>query len=816
MRPLRLLLDGFGTYHEPADLDFSDVDLFALVGPTGAGKSTVIDGICFALYGTVPRWGKANVIAHALAPSATTCRVCFIFEAAGNRYAAVRLLTRDRKGVVHTKEARLDQLDDAVDPAEPLERILEASVAQLAEGPDTVNTEVHRILGLSYEHFTQCVLLPQGKFAEFLHSKPADRQDLLVRLLAYGVYDQVGQRARERAKLAASRKQMAQAQRDALPDVTKDAEQQAKDRASELSSLDDRLDSLLQTMGDAKLAADQAEAAAATARGELAMLTAIRRPDDVDDLAGRITVADKLIAERKATSTEKDTLEADAEAERAQLPDKTSVTTALAARAEARALRENLTTQNAVLGELREKEQAAVDDAVDAGEALAVARDALEHARRMHAAAHLASGLRAGDDCPVCRRPLTAKPRHPRPADLDAAQAAIEVAESDETRLRKAADALGRKVAAAEAQVTATQARLAEVERQLTDAPAEEDLEEVLAAIDVADTRVNEAREAARKARAAVSAAETQRKKLADAEAQARRNLYALRDELAALRPPAVADGDLAFAWDTLLHWASEQQTERESRQPDLDTAAAARRDEAAAARNAVTALLAEHGIDAPADVTRAPVVLAEQRIHAEKRLEDVRATRKTATKLDKQIAVLTDEEHVANLLGQHLDSRAFERWLCSEALDALIAEASDTLRDLSGGQYELDRDAKNDIVVIDYNDAGTTRPVHTLSGGETFQASLAFALALSRQVVDLSAGLRELNSIFLDEGFGTLDEAALETVAETLETLAADHDRMVGLVTHLPALAARVPVQFRVTRDGTTSRVAKIREATA
>ena len=63
MRPLRLILDGFGSYRHVADADFSDVDFFALTGPTGSGKSTLIDGLCFALYGTVPRWGKEKEIA---------------------------------------------------------------------------------------------------------------------------------------------------------------------------------------------------------------------------------------------------------------------------------------------------------------------------------------------------------------------------------------------------------------------------------------------------------------------------------------------------------------------------------------------------------------------------------------------------------------------------------------------------------------------------------------------------------------------------------------------------------------------------------
>src|SRR5215831_14268404 len=111
MRPIRLLLEGFGCYRETAEADFSGVDFFALVGPTGAGKSTVIDGLCFALYGTVPRWGKENVISQALAPAANLCRVCLVFESAGTRYGVVRALTRDARGQVHTKEARLERLD---------------------------------------------------------------------------------------------------------------------------------------------------------------------------------------------------------------------------------------------------------------------------------------------------------------------------------------------------------------------------------------------------------------------------------------------------------------------------------------------------------------------------------------------------------------------------------------------------------------------------------------------------------------------------------------------------------------------------------
>jgi exonuclease SbcC len=139
-----------------------------------------------------------------------------------------------------------------------------------------------------------------------------------------------------------------------------------------------------------------------------------------------------------------------------------------------------------------------------------------------------------------------------------------------------------------------------------------------------------------------------------------------------------------------------------------------------------------------------------------------------------------------------------------------LVAEASATLSELSSGQYDLAHD-DGEFFIVDHSDADSRRPVRTLSGGETFQASLALALSLSSQMSGMAAeGAARLDSIFLDEGFGTLDENTLDVVASTLENLAARGDRMVGIVTHVPALAERVPVRFRVTRAGRTSTVVR------
>src|SRR6476661_9563999 len=105
MRPLRLDLQGFTVFREPTTVDFTDTDFFALVGPTGSGKSTVLDAICFALYGTVPRWGDRRRIENALAPSATEARVRLVFASGGARFVASRVVRRDGKGRVSTSHA---------------------------------------------------------------------------------------------------------------------------------------------------------------------------------------------------------------------------------------------------------------------------------------------------------------------------------------------------------------------------------------------------------------------------------------------------------------------------------------------------------------------------------------------------------------------------------------------------------------------------------------------------------------------------------------------------------------------------------------
>jgi DNA repair protein SbcC/Rad50 len=418
----------------------------------------------------------------------------------------------------------------------------------------------------------------------------------------------------------------------------------------------------------------------------------------------------------------------------------------------------------------------------------------------------------AGEDCPVCLQPVTALPHHTDPPGLATLRASVETAEKARKRAGADQAAAARVAATALAAVTGTRERLERGDAFLDGALAESDVVAALAAIASAEAEARQARKEAETRRAEFAVAEKARGALADEEQQAWSRLRAARDSVVALGAPAVEETGLAGAWATLTAWAAAQHEERANRQPDLDSRAAASRERVADSKAALAGLLAEHGVAGVTDPARAAAAVAECRAVAAGELSLVREALARAAKLDEEIRACQEEEQVAALLGQLLQARRFEGWLCGEALDSLVAEASVTLMELSGGQYQLDRDDRNELVVIDFEDAGARRPVHTLSGGETFQASLALALALSRQVVGLSAGLRDLNSMFLDEGFGTLDSDTLETVAITLERLAADSDRMVGIITHVPALAERVPIRFVVSRTGTGSALHKER----
>lgn len=210
MRPLKLLVEGFTCFKEGQTLDFAPLDLFAITGPTGAGKTSLLDAMIFALYGRIPRVSR--------------------------RYAELISLGRDRMSVVLEfqlldRRFRVGRVGRRNGPAHAvLEEMLDGGTRVLASGVREVDRTVQDLLGLPYEAFTQAVVLPQGEFATFLKSPPGERREILRNLLRLQVYERMRQLAQEeRQALEASRRgleRLCEEYADATPQALRAAEEE--------------------------------------------------------------------------------------------------------------------------------------------------------------------------------------------------------------------------------------------------------------------------------------------------------------------------------------------------------------------------------------------------------------------------------------------------------------------------------------------------------------------------------------------------------------------------------------------------------------
>ncbi|MCF0135947.1 MAG: SMC family ATPase [Lachnospiraceae bacterium] len=167
------------------------------------------------------------------------------------------------------------------------------------------------------------------------------------------------------------------------------------------------------------------------------------------------------------------------------------------------------------------------------------------------------------------------------------------------------------------------------------------------------------------------------------------------------------------------------------------------------------------------------------------------------------------------NLSGK--DKVNLETYIQMTYFDRIIARANYRLLIMTGGQYELKRRSEADnrrsqsgleLDVVDHYN-GSDRSVKSLSGGESFKASLALALGLSDEIREASGGI-QLDTMFVDEGFGSLDEDSLQQAMNALTNLSEGH-RLVGIISHVPELKNRIDKQILVTKTRTGGSTVKI-----
>lgn len=789
MRPKQLDISGFTAFREPVTVDFRGADLFALTGPTGSGKSSIIDAIVFALYGSVPRIGQRDV-APIVSLGKLEARVRFEFSLDGTDYTVARVVRRTKTGA-STAEARLEKNGEV-----------------LAGNADEVTETIGRLLGLGFEHFTKSVVLPQGQFAAFLHDRPADRQKLLRELLDLGVYERMRDLAKQRKTVADAQLQVLGTQLDELAFATPEAEKQAEERVLRVQALRSEVDGV-----EPKLQAlrEQIQAVAETtsrARVSIGRLQSVKIPEGVEALTLRLTEARQAAVRADEEAT----------AARQRLEEAETARQALAVGAE---IERVIGLHRSMAAEQQSSEgltktlvatSAAAKDAADglksAGVGVAAARRDLESANRSHAAHALAATLVAGEPCPVCLNTVQDLPSRESPPALAEAVTAHDAAIGLEQEAREQDAAAGNRLVTEEARLADLTTRISELRNELAEALS---LDEALGArkgIAAAESDLKEARTAAdRTARAA-----TNSRQQADAiEAEttaARRRFDQARDQVASLEPPVPDRADLAADWNQLTEWATRTIGRLTDESAASEQLIEDYQHQLGEQERALADRVKQEGLEtADRPIRDVVVAAAAAATHELARLRDA-VTR--AGEIRVAVADSTEAGELAKSLGRHLSAIGFEAWLMEEALAALVTGANLLLDDLAEGAYSLEV-VKRDFRVVDHRNANEARPVKTLSGGETFLVSLALALSLAEQLASMSVhGAGRLESVFLDEGFGTLDVETLDTVAHVIQELGA-RGRTVGIVTHVRELAEQVPIRFEVRKGPGTATVERV-----
>ncbi len=829
MRPLELSLRNFRSYFGGDNaFDFRGRGLVGVVGPIGSGKSSLLDAISFALYGKTSAAGaNTKSLIHQRAGDGG---VMLRFEVEGEIWEVVRSLRR--KGASQHALYRYEGDGDA----EPAEKIT-------MEGE--VNDTIARLLGLDYDAFSRSVLLAQGRFAEFLSSRPAERDAVLKGVFGHDRIDSMRDIAKQRtSELAAALGQLRvrteQLERVAVRLAeTRTQLESAEARLELLRKLEPRIHDL-----DTQIAAASEQAAQSAARREAlepysARLPVLHLTEELvaqaeQSGAERVRMADALeAAQAEVVAAEEALSGVERSEERRRLEEAAGLLAA--AEPQRRAVQEAGARNAARLRRVEELKsaheraqlawtnaqarlQAAEEDLAAASAAEAATAARLHAAEHADMAASLRRELSVGQTCPVCAQEVATIPS----GDTGSTVAAAAVAAQEATRLRAGAEAVrsaaASELSAAEQQLEATAASLALAETESL-AGAErhraaetellettDRLSELLGAGDptelLASARDQVAAQEARlnDARRAVEQVRNQHDQAIRDEQEVAKRLSGLRIQVADLAARlgvdlVVASDDAeaigAAAVRLLTDWQEEL-----SRLSLMNEQAQAAHISATDERKS---LLTEAGVEG--DFAAALGAAGAAAAHLEEQV------RRDAAEIDAAEDLLAQQELLEADLARFerlvadLTNARFVRFLLDDERNRLARLGSTHFSRLSSGRYEFTEDGT--FSIVDLTAADAVRKSSSLSGGETFLASLALALSLAEMVTRTGG---RLDAFFLDEGFGSLDPEHLDLAMEGIEALiAGDSSRLVVAVSHVPELRERIEDLIVLDRDPLT-----------
>ena len=199
MKPIKLTMKAFGPYKNEEVIDFNELKdnrLFVISGSTGAGKTTIFDGICFALYGFGSGQDRkeTKTLRSDFAEDAVHTAVELVFEIHGKSYRVLRQLS-------HVKEGRKTATGEKYELFEIQDDGQEVPSVERQRVTD-INQKIEELIGLSYDQFNQIVMLPQGEFRKLLTSQSDNKEEILRKIFKTNRYGEMSQKLEEKKRKA--------------------------------------------------------------------------------------------------------------------------------------------------------------------------------------------------------------------------------------------------------------------------------------------------------------------------------------------------------------------------------------------------------------------------------------------------------------------------------------------------------------------------------------------------------------------------------------------------------------------------------------
>lgn len=751
MKPTSLVLSGWGPYRgmEQADFETMQQGLFLVSGPTGSGKTTIFDGITFALYGEVSgSIREKDSLRSDFADASTPTFVTLNFTHRGKQYRVTRNPKYDRpklKGEGMTTEPEGGELYEG----ETL----------LASGSSQVTERMTGLLGLDYRQFRQISMIAQGEFQQLLVSSSKERTQIFRDIFQTRIYDTMTALLSARVKALNGRIDEVKHRADEITGTFRIENGDWEELKSKknrnyrkildfIEQEDDRLESRERELASRLGELDRSYKEQVRAIEELRSGNQAVRKYEND----RKTL-EKLEEERDSLKEQKREL---AKAygripvRRERLEGKKS---------ELRVLEEQkkgLASWQAACRQLTERQETYLKLDGEAKEKKRI-YEYQDDCFKKAAAGIIARDLTEGIPCPVCGSTV-----HPAPASMEG-----EVPDEKEIRRLKADYE-----AASEKASTAAGAAAALV-------GAVKNMEENLGVMDLSDGGEKALLEIGEKLKLLEEETKQEEKEIRDCEKEYRDCSVKLEKQKAAysqlkasIRVPKQTElVDLSGFEAALL------ECERDRKQ----TAKEKERTGAALALNRQS--------------------LSTLKGHLEVKEE-----------LETEYGVVRELERAAG--GYNGRNLVFEQYVLSVYFEDILRAANRRLLKMSGERYELhrlerarDRRSREsmEMEVLDQY-TGKRRSVKSLSGGEAFNAALALALGTS-DVIQSYAGGIQVEALFVDEGFGSLDAEALEQAVAILTSLSGGSS-MVGIISHVEELKEQIGSHILVEKTNQGSRI--------